>query len=157
MSITLIIILILLGILLFLIEFLLIPGIGIAGIIGAALMIGGVILGYTYHGLTVGNLILGSTVLLSIISLVVALKTKTWKKVMLETKIESKVNNINKGDNKLKVGDTGTSITRLNPMGKIMVNGQDYEAQAHNMLIEEETPIYITKIAGNKIFVKLKK
>ena len=157
MSVTLIIILILLGILLFLIEFLLIPGVGVAGIIGAVLMIGGVILGYTYHGVTVGNLVLGATVILSVISLVLVLKSKTWRKVMLDTKIDSKVNSIEKNGKELNVGDTGTSITRLNPMGKIMVDGQYYEAQALNMLIDEGTPITIMKITGKKIIVKLKK
>ncbi len=157
MSVTLIIILILLGILLFLIEFLLIPGVGVAGIIGAVLMIGGVILSYTYHGITVGNLILGATVILSVISLVLVLKSKTWRKVMLDTKIDGTVNSIKKNGKKLNIGDTGTSITRLNPMGKIMVDGQYYEAQALNMLIDEGTPITIIKISEGKIIVKLKK
>lgn len=154
MSVTLIIILILLGILLFIIEFLLIPGVGIAGIMGAALMIGGVILGYTYHGVTVGNIILASTVVLSVITLVLTLKSKTWKNVMLNTKIEGKVNNIEQNGKKLNIGDTGTTITRLNPMGKIMIDGQYYEAQALNMLIDEGTEIIIIKIAGKKIIVK---
>jgi membrane-bound ClpP family serine protease len=157
MSVTLIIILILLGILLFIIEFLLIPGVGIAGIIGAALMIGGVILGYTYHGITTGNIILASTVVLSVITLVLVLKSKTWKKVMLNTKIEGKVNSIEKNGNKLNVGDTGTTITRLNPMGKVLIEGQYYEAQALNMLIDEGTEIIITKISGKKIIVEPKK
>ncbi len=156
MSVTLIIILILLGILLFLIEFLLIPGVGVAGIIGAVLMIGGVILSYTYHGATVGNLVLGATFILSVISLVLVLKSKTWRKVMLDTKINSKVHSIKKSGTKLNVGDTGTSITRLNPMGKIMVNGHYYEAQALNTLIDEESTIIIIKISGEKIIVKLK-
>ena len=154
MSVTLIIILILLGILLFIIEFLLIPGVGIAGIMGAALMIGGVILGFTYHGVTVGNIILASTVVLSVITLVLTLKSKTWKNVMLNTKIEGKVNNIEQNGKKLNIGDTGTTITRLNPMGKIMIDGQYYEAQALNMLIDEGTEIIIIKIAGKKIIVK---
>ncbi len=154
MSVTLIIILILLGILLFIIEFLLIPGVGIAGIVGAVLMIGGVILGYTYHGVTIGNIILASTVVLSVITLVLVLKSKTWKKVMLNTKIEGKVNSIEEKGGKLNIGDTGISITRLNPIGKVMINGQYYEAQALNMLIDEGTDIVITKIAGKKIIVE---
>jgi membrane-bound ClpP family serine protease len=157
MSVTLIIILILLGILLFIIEFLLIPGIGIAGIIGAVLMIGGVILGYNYHGITIGNIILASTVVLSVITLVLVLKSKTWKKVMLNTKIEGKVNSIEKNGKKLNIGDLGTTITRLNPMGKVLIGGQYYEAQALNMLIDEGTEIIITKISGKKIIVEPKK
>jgi membrane-bound ClpP family serine protease len=154
MSVTLIIILILLGIFLFLIEFLLVPGITVAGIGGAILMIGGVILGYHYHGPTVGNIILLGTVVFSILTLLFVLKSRTWKKVMLDSKIESRVNQLDRGDIKVKVGDIGVTITRLNPMGKVLIGGEYYEAQSLNKLIDEKTPIEVIKVSENKIIVK---
>ena len=154
MSVTLIIILILLGIFLFLIEFLLVPGITVAGIGGAILMIGGVILGYHYHGPTVGNIILLGTVGFSILTLLFVLKSRTWKKVMLDSKIESRVNQLDRGEIKVKVGDIGVTITRLNPMGKVLIGGEYYEAQSLNKLIDEKTPIEVIKVSENKIIVK---
>lgn len=155
MSITLIIILILLGIVLFLIEFLLVPGITVAGIGGAILMISGVVLGYFYHGSTTGNLILLGTVGISVLTLYFVLKSRTWKKVMLHSKIDGKVNVLDRKSGQIKVDDSGVAITRLNPIGKIKVNGEYYEAQAINQLIDENTPILVTKISGNKIIVEL--
>lgn len=155
MSVTLIIILILLGIVLFLIEFLLVPGITVAGIGGAILMIGGVVLGYYFHGAATGNLILLTTTVLSVLTIYFVLKSRTWKKVMLDTKIDGKVNLLDRDSGKINVGDTGVTITRLNPMGKIKVNGEYYEAQAVNQLIDEKIPIVVTKISGNKIIVEL--
>lgn len=154
MSITLIIILILLGIVLFLIEFLLVPGITIAGIGGAILMIGGVILGYHYHGPSAGNMILLGTVLFSVLTLFFVLKSRTWRKVMLDTSIESRVNQLDRGENKVQVGDIGITITRLNPMGKVLIGGEYYEAQSLNKLIDEKTPIEVIKVSENKIIVK---
>jgi len=153
MSITLIIILILLGIVLFLIEFLLVPGITVAGIGGAILMISGVVLGYFYHGSTAGNLILLGTVGISVLTLYFVLKSRTWKKVMLDSKIDGKVNVLDRESGQINV-DSGVAITRLNPIGKIKVNGEYYEAQAVNQLIDENTPILVTKISGNKIIVE---
>ena len=91
MSIALIIFLILLGIVLFLIEFLLVPGITIAGIGGAILIIGSVIMSYHYHGTAVGNYTLLGTAIIIFFTIYFVLKSRTWKKVMLHTKIEGKV------------------------------------------------------------------
>lgn len=156
MSITLIIILILLGILLFLIEFLLIPGITVAGIGGAILMIAGVILGYHHHGMQVGNIILLGTVVFSILTLYFVLKSRTWKKIMLDSKIDSKVNLLERNETMIKEGNEGVSVTRLNPMGKVLINGEYYEASCQNQFLDEQTPIIVTKIADNKIIVKPK-
>ena len=156
MSITLIIILILLGILLFLIEFLLIPGITVAGIGGAILMIAGVILGYHHHGMLVGNIILLGTVVFSILTLYFVLKSRTWKKIMLDSKIDSKVNLLERNETMIKEGNEGVSVTRLNPMGKVLINGEYYEASCQNQFLDEQTPIIVTKIADNKIIVKPK-
>ena len=157
MSITLIIILILLGILLFLIEFLLIPGITVAGIGGAILMIGGVILGYHHHGMQVGNIILLGTVVFSILTLYFVLKSRTWKKIMLDSKIDSKVNLLERNETMIKEGNEGISVTRLNPMGKVLINGEYYEASCQNQFLDEQTPIVIIKISDNKIIVEPKK
>ncbi len=156
MSITLIIILILLGIFLFLIEFLLIPGITVAGIGGAVLMIGGVILGYHHHGMQVGNLILLGTVAFSILTLYFVFKSKTWKNVMLDSKIDSKVNLLERNETMIKQGDEGLTVARLNPMGKVLINGEYYEAKCLNQFLDEQTPIVVIKISDNKIIVKPK-
>jgi len=157
MSIALIIILILLGILLFMIEFLLIPGITVAGIGGAILMIGGVILGYHHHGMQVGNMILLGTVVFSILTLYFVLKSRTWKKIMLDSKIDSKVNLLERNETMIKEGQEGVSVTRLNPMGKVLINGEYYEASCQNQFLDEQTPIVIIKISDNKIIVEPKK
>ncbi len=154
MSVSLIIILIILGIVLFLIEFLLVPGITIAGIGGAILMIGGVILGYHYHGTLVGNMILLGTVVFSVLVLYFVLKSRTWKQVMLDSKIDSRMDQMDRGSVKVSPGDTGVTVTRLNPMGKVVIRGEYYEAKAQNMLIDEKTPVEVIKISGNKIIVK---
>ena len=156
MSVTLIIILILLGIVLFLIEFLLIPGITVAGVGGAILMIAGVVLSYYYHGATIGNFVLLGTVVFSILTLYFVLKSRTWNKIMLDSKIDGKVNLLDRESGKIKTGDTGVAVTRLNPMGKILVGGEYYEAQSINKLVDEKSPVIVTKISGNKIIVELK-
>ena len=116
-----VIVLILLGIFLFLVEFLIIPGTTIAGIGGLILMGSGVYLAFENYNSQVGFIVLIATLMASVIILVIALRSRTWKGVMLNDKIDGKVN-LGPGSDKIKPGDRGVTVTRLNPMGKIKVN-----------------------------------
>lgn len=156
MSITLIIFLIILGIVLFLIEFLLVPGITIAGIGGAILMIGGVIMAYHYHGNAVGNYTLIGTAILAFITVFFVLKTKTWRYIMLDTKIEGKVNVVSGQEQKVNVGDVGETVTRMNPVGKVLVNGEYFEGKSIDKFIDQKTTVEVVKVLSNKIIVKPK-
>ncbi len=157
MSIPLIILLIILGIFLFLVEFLLIPGITVAGIGGAILLIGGIIMGYKYHGVTAGNYILLGTLLLFLLTLYFVLKGRTWKRLSLRATVNGKMNVIeNSGKDKIRTGDEGLTVSRLNPMGKVMVKGQVYEAKSLGEFIEQKTKVEIIKILPNRIIVKPK-
>ncbi len=154
---TLIIFLILLGIILFLIEFLLVPGITVAGIGGAILMIGGVIMAYHFHGTAAGNYTLIGTAVVSFITIYFVLKTKTWNRIMLKTNIDGKVNVVEKKDPNVKVGDIGETVTRLNPMGRVLVNGENFEGKSEDSFIDQQSKVEVTKVLSNKIIVKLKK
>ncbi len=154
MSLSLVIFLILLGLLLFVIEFLLIPGITIAGVGGAVCMIAGVVIAFISLGTLTGMIVLLSTAILLVVTIVVMLKANTWKKLMLTKTIDGKVDLINKEEGKVKPGDTGITVTRLAPGGKVMVNGEYYEAKSIDMLIDPRTDIEVVKIDDNKLIVK---
>lgn len=151
-----IIAIIILGIFLFLVEFLLIPGITIAGIGGAVLLVGGIIMGYHYHGVMAGNYILLGTLVLFVVTIYFALKGRTWRRFSLDTKVEGKVNVVDGKEGKVKEGDIGVTISRLNPMGKVMVNGTYYEAKSRGSFIDQKTKIVVIKVLSNKLIVKPK-
>lgn len=149
---TIIIILILVGILMLLIEILVIPGAGVAGIIGFGLMVAGIWIAYTAEGVREGNITLGITLAINVVGLVLALRTKTWNKAMLHTEIDGKTRTIDL--ELIKVGDKGKTISRCAPMGKAIFNNLFYEVSAYSDFIDQEKEIEITKISGNKIFIK---
>ena len=149
---TIITILILIGILMLLLEILVIPGSGVAGIIGFGLIVAGIWLAYSREGAQAGHITLAVTVGFNLILLVVALRSKTWKKAMLSTEIDSKVRTID--PQHLKVGDTGKTISRCAPMGKAIFDDKFFEVSAFSDFIDQETNIEVMKISGNKIFIK---
>ncbi|MBM3420704.1 MAG: hypothetical protein FJY11_06175 [Bacteroidetes bacterium] len=154
MSIGVIIFFIVLGILLFVVEFMLIPGITIAGIAGAIFVIGGIILSFVEHGTTAGLIVMSGTALTLVVVVTLMLRAGTWKKLMLSTTLDSKVDLVHKEEGKVKAGDTGETVTRLNPMGKVRVHGDFYEARALDILIDQRTPVEVVEVENNRLIVK---
>ncbi len=152
MSIAVIITLIVLGIICLVLELLVIPG-GIVGIIGFLMMIGGVIGAYT-HSVMIGNITAVGTVVVTVLAVVLMLRSKTWRKLVLKTNIDGKMNEIN--EDKVKVGMSGIAISRLAPMGKGKFGNEAVEVTSNHGFIDVQSEIVITKIEGNKIYVKLK-
>jgi len=154
MSLGLIIFLIVLGVLLFIIEFMLIPGITIAGIGGAICLVTGVVFSFTSFGPATGFIVLICTTLLLGLLTVLMLRAGTWKKFMLKTSIDSKVDNVGTAEGKVKPGDRGVTVTRLAPGGKVFVNGEYFEAKSIDILINPKQEIEVIRIDDNKLIVK---
>lgn len=147
-----IIIIIILGIILLLLEFLVIPGITIFGIGGLLFILTGVGSAYYFHGTTAGNYTLTVTLILSLFALYFTFKQKTWKKLGLKTNIDSKVEPFD--TRKIKVGDHGKTITRLAPMGKAEVNRIICEAKSTGPFIHENTEVEVLEVFPTQIIVK---
>lgn len=154
MSLGLIIFLIVLGLLLFIVEFMLIPGVTIAGIGGAICLVTAIVFSFTSFGTTTGLLVLGITVLVMIVVTVGMLKAGTWNKFMLKTAIDGKVDTVGAEEGRVKSGDRGVTVTRLAPGGKVLVNGEYFEAKAIDILVDPHQEIEVVRIDDNKLIVK---
>lgn len=152
MSLLAIILLILLGLILILLEFLVVPGVTIAGIGGLLLLCGAVYISYKTHGTMIGNYTLLGTSLALFVTLFFSLRKKTWRRLMLNSNIDSQ--SFETLIDKIKPGDTGTTISRLNPMGRVMVNDLNVEAKSTGEFIDPNINVLITKVEENKIVVK---
>ncbi len=152
MSIFVIILLILLGLVLLLIEFAVIPGVTIAGIGGFLLLAASVYIAFTEYGNAVGFITLAVVLVMSPALIYYFFKSRTGKKMILQKNIEGKVELIN--SNKIAVGDTGKTIGRLAPTGKVKINGEVVEAQSTGTFIDPHTEIRVLKILSNKIIVE---
>lgn len=148
-----IIILIVLGILLFVIEFLLVPGITVAGIGGLVLTVLGVYKAFEDYGTQTGVWFLIGTVLLSLLVIAFALRAGTWKPFMLNTNVEGTVDESSWSES-IKPGDIGEAMTRLNPMGKIMINDAVREAKSIEGYVDAHSKVEIVSVKGSHLTVK---
>jgi len=154
MSLGLIIFLIFLGLLLFIVEFVFIPGVTIAGIGGAVCLITGIVFAFISFGTTTGLVVLGVTLAIMIVATYFMLKAETWKMFMLKTTLDNKVDTVGSKEGKVKPGDKGITVTRLVPGGKVLVNGEYFEAKSVDILIDPKQEIEVIRIDDNKLIVK---
>ena len=114
---TVVIILIVLGILLFVIEFLLVPGVTVAGIGGLILTVFGVYKAFNDFGATTGAWVLIGTILLSVFVIVMSLRARTWNRLMLKTNIQGTVDT-DITEDQIKAGDRGYYPYTSGPHGQ---------------------------------------
>lgn len=155
MSWLLIIMLIVLGVLFLLLEILVIPGTTLAGIVGFALLFVGIWQAYASKGIVEGHITLGATLLVTVITLYYSFKAGTWKRMALKTTVDGKMDQLD-GIN-IKEGDTGTSVSRLAPSGKAIINNDIIEVHTYGEFIDQEKEIIVISVKDNKIIVTTKK
>lgn len=149
---TVISVLILIGLLMMIMEVLVIPGSGFAGLIGLVLMAAGVWLAYSKEGIMAGHITLASTLAINLLGLIIILRSKTWKKASLKAVNTGRVNQIDKKN--LKIGEKGVTISTCAPMGKAKFKTAYYEVSTLSDFIDQEENVEIIRISGNKIFIK---
>lgn len=152
MTLTSIALLILLAIFLLIMEILFVPGM-VLGIISVVLMIVGIIVSYKDYGTTVGTLVLAGTAVVTLAAVYLAFKSNMWKKIGVRSTMEGKANL--QQEDACKIGDTGKTISRLNPIGKAIINNLMLEVQTQDGFIDEQKDIVVIKIQHTKIFVRV--
>ena len=144
--------LIIIGLLLIFAEILLIPGIGVAGILGVIALGGSCVYAFVEISSTAGLVVTAVNVALLVFLTIYVLRAKTWKKISLETNIDSKA----ASDVVVAVGDEGKTLTRLAPMGQVLIGGESVEVRALEGMINPNVDVVVVMVEDNKIYVKPK-
>ena len=146
----LIISLIIIGLLLLFAEILLIPGVGFAGILGLVSLGGSCFYAFNQMGGTMGAIVTAVNVALVVGLSIYVLRAKTWKRLSLDTNIDSKA----VADTGLAVGDRGVTVSRLAPMGSVRFDTELVEVKALEGFVDPEVEVEIVLMEDGKIYVK---
>lgn len=151
MTLSAIILIVLIALILMLVEILVIPGTGFLGILSLVLIGLSIYFAYKIDNNT-GHIILITSSVLIIIFTAIALNSKTWKKLMLNSQIKGKIpRNYKK---KYNIGDKGKTISNINPIGKAIINNDFVEVKSRGDYIDSNVEIEIIDINDNEIIVK---
>lgn len=148
-----ILMLILIGSVLILMEFLVFPGVNVVGLLGFICMIAGIYFGYAFYGTATGHFILLGTVVYGAVITWYVLRSNTWKRLSLDTQLKGTVEGV---DSSIREGDYGTTLGRLAPMGNVRIGELVVEAESQSGYIDAHQEVIVLKVFKNKIIVKLK-
>lgn len=155
MDVLIIIVLIIAAVILFLVELFIIPGISLAGISALVCIIYANYYAFANLGIGAGFITLAVSGVTCVGSLIWFMRSKTLDKLALKKEITSKVDR--SAANKVKVGDTGTTTTRLAQIGYAEIDDNIIEVKSMEGLLDEKTPIIVTRIINGTIFVEKQK
>lgn len=142
--------LIILGLLLMFAEILLIPGVGIAGVLGIASMAGSCVYAFMEINQTAGIIVTAVNAVLLVVITIWVLRAKTWQRFALETNISSKAI-VPEAD--VAVGVVGVTVTRLAPMGTARFGDLRMEVTARQGIIDPGVEIEVVEVDGVKVYV----
>ncbi len=149
-----IILMILAGLVLFLLELLVIPGISIAGI-GALILMGvSVYLSFSLFGVTTGTLVLIAVLISMGVVIALTFRSKTWHRVSLHAKVDSKTNEVS--IHGIVPGDSGITLTRLGPVGMVQIGEYRVEGHSEGPFIDQQSNIVVVRIEPSFVVVKIK-
>ena len=149
-----IVILLLLGLVLIIAELIFIPGVTVVGVIGLIFSVMGMIFTFQVYDTAIGLYVLGGYLFLLALAVFYSLKSGAWKKLALHNKIDSRVNEEEGIQVKVKVGDTGKTVSALRPGGKAEFNDLIVEVRTFGDYVDSGTKVKIARIDTNNIFVE---
>ena len=142
--------LIIIGLLLMFAEILIIPGVGIAGILGVAAMAGSCVYAFLEIGQTAGVIVTAVNAVLLVVITIWVLRAKTWERLALATNIDSKAI---VPEAEVVPGTVGVTVTRLAPMGTARFGDLRMEVTAREGIIDPGVEIEVIEVDGIKVYV----
>lgn len=151
LNIVIITILLALAIFLLILELFFLPGVSVAAIFSLAFYSGALYYAFAHISTTVGFITLAIALVLTIFIIWYFMRSRTLDKMSLHTNIDSTAPT--EVSNNLHVGDRGIALSRLNPMGRVLIGNITAEARSLDF-IDEGTPVIIKHIERTTIYVE---
>jgi len=147
-----IIALLLIGLALIIVELVFIPGTTIVGVLGFIFSVAGVVISYRHFGSDIGFYILLGMSITTLASLYYSFRSGVWSRFSLKTSSEGKVNEGMLAS--LNIGDEGTTVSTLRPIGKAEFQTRQFEVKTTGDYVETGIRIRIKNIQSHQIIVE---
>lgn len=149
------------GLLLLAVEAFVIPGFGIAGLLGIGLSLGGLFFTFAGAAPTMGDAMASfSIAMVTAVALAVAAgfmlpKTRAWNRLVLST-AQSAGAGYRSAQPELGglVGQTGTTLTMLRPAGAAQIGGRRVDVVSDSEYVAKDTPVEVVYVEGVRVVVR---
>lgn len=144
--------LLLIGLALLIIEVVFVPGTTIVGVIGVIFAGAGVIFTFRHYGNETGYYMLLGTSAVTAVALYFSFRSNAWARFANKSAMTSRVNEGQSAT--LRLGDEGTALSSLRPMGTVEFKGGQFEVKTLGDYVDAGTRVKIVHIQPNQIIVK---
>ena len=165
-----IVLLVFFGLLFLVAELVLLPGVSIGAILALVSYGGAIYIAFRDYGPLAGGIVVAVVLVLSFVATVVSLRSKTWRRFSflrrflrpryfpwrrfsLKQKVDSSVMP-EPVQQSVRVGDTGMTVSRLAPMGKVEIGGKIYEAKSMDSYIDPRREVEVVGFENFNIIVR---
>ena len=148
----LIILLVALGVFFLVVELIFLPGVTLGTALSVVSYGVAIYLTFTRFGVVGGVIAIGVVLLLSIVATILSLRAKTWQRLALNNKIESQSST--SPETLVKVGAKGVALSRISPMGKVRIDGKEYEAKSDGTYIDQRSEVELVGFENFTVVVK---
>lgn len=149
-----VVLLILLGLLFLVAEIVLLPGVSVGGILALVCYGSAVYMAYRDYGPVTGTVVLFVVFVLSVVAVVLSLRAKTWQRFSLTKRIEAR-NMPTPAEQNVRIGDRGTTLSRLSPMGTVQIDGRIYEAKLASGYADPKREIEVVGFDNASVIVRI--
>lgn len=148
-----IVLLVIVGLVLYFAELVLLPGITLAAVGAFCALTGATAWAFSSFGAETGFWVLGISLVCVVLITVIFLRPKTWKKLSLNTEIKDSVGGAPL-NSQHKIGDMATALTRLAPMGNVIIDGNSIEAKTRSGYIDAGSNVRIIGFENQTLIVE---
>jgi membrane-bound ClpP family serine protease len=144
--------LIVIGLALVIVEIIFVPGTTVVGVFGIIFVVAGVYFSFKEYGSEIGTYVLLGTAVSGGVLMFWSFRSGAWKRFSLTSSMEGRVNEgVN---NDLQVGDEGTTVSSLRPIGSAEFKDKRFEVRTNGDYLASGTKVRISKILDNYVVVE---
>ncbi len=140
-----------LGLLLLLAEVAIVPGFGVAGVLGMLALAAGAIAAWTELGPFWGTVTGAIAIIMSGVMLYVLPKSKAGRRMVLE---HSQAKAVSQQDRSALVGRRGVTVTPLRPIGRVRFGHEEVDVMTEGEYIESDQEVEVMTVEGPRVVVR---
>lgn len=147
----------LLGVIFLLLEIFVIPGFGVAGVMGIVSMLAGMFLSFGVDKIEEGVTVLFFASIVSVVAIVVLARFLPKSSFIHALSLGTTQNESYKVSETYEslLGKEAIVLGTLRPAGVIILDGQRYDAVSEGAYIDKDTVVKVIKVEGNRIVVRV--
>ena len=140
-----------LGLILLFTEVAIVPGFGVAGVLGVLALGAGAVAAWSELGPIWGAVTGGASLVAAVVMLMWLPKSRAGRRMVLE---HSHAASFSQQDRSALVGRRGTTVTPLRPSGRVRFGSEEVDVITEGEYVDRDCEVEVTAVEGTRVVVR---